>query len=149
MRMPSARTKELMVANATTVAVRAAIAELDAAPGNVLFEKDIESQEKLLSANNSDRRDENDFEKGSIDTSEATSDPPTIGNNNNTGNLLTNVNYTTKDSLNPFPEIFVVDNQLKSNQEENCKVLNKKTNSMWIKKGEYKGLQARSMHEGT
>lgn len=37
MRMPYTRMKELMVANATAVAVRAAIAELDAAPGNVLF----------------------------------------------------------------------------------------------------------------
>lgn len=82
-----------------------------------VLEKDMEPQEKLLCAND---RDGNEFGNGLIDTSEATSDPPSIGNNNNS-NLLTKVNHTIEDSLNPFPESFVVDNPL---HEENCKVLN-------------------------
>ncbi|KAJ1431562.1 hypothetical protein SESBI_07097 [Sesbania bispinosa] len=86
-------------------------------------EKDMESQEKMLCANKSDG---NGLGNGLIDTLETTSDPPSNGNSSNS-NLLTKVNYTTEDSLNSFPESSVVDNPLKSDHEENCKVLHEES----------------------
>ncbi|XP_057431297.1 uncharacterized protein LOC130724140 isoform X2 [Lotus japonicus] len=86
-------------------------------------EKDMEFQEKMSCANKSDYRDGNEFGNGGlIDTSEKIFDSPSIGRGSK-GNLLTKANYTTEGSLNSFPEPFVVDHPINSDQEENCKVL--------------------------
>ncbi|XP_019450674.1 PREDICTED: dentin sialophosphoprotein-like [Lupinus angustifolius] len=84
-------------------------------------EKEIESEEKLLWAENSASRDGNEFGSDSIESTGITSDSPSIGNKN--GNILTKFNYITTDSLISLPESFVVDNTLKSNHEENGKVI--------------------------
>ncbi|CAL0303232.1 unnamed protein product [Lupinus luteus] len=77
--------------------------------------KEMESEEKMLFAENSASRDGNEFASDLIETTGTTSDSPSIDNNSN--------GYITEDSLIPLPESFVVDNTLKSDHEENRKVI--------------------------
>ncbi|KAK7243138.1 hypothetical protein RIF29_37925 [Crotalaria pallida] len=85
---------------------------------NGVLEKEMESQEKMLCAEESASTDRNELESGFIQTSGITSYSPSVGNNSN-GNILTELNYITEDSLISLPESsFVMDNPLKSDHEE-------------------------------
>ncbi|RDY01992.1 hypothetical protein CR513_14610, partial [Mucuna pruriens] len=84
-------------------------------------EKEMEYHEKLCT-DKSDDKDGNEFGSSLIDTSGATPDSPSTGNNTN-GNSLPKVNCTTEDSQTSLLESFIVDNPLKFDHEENCKVL--------------------------
>ncbi|RDY01183.1 hypothetical protein CR513_15527, partial [Mucuna pruriens] len=84
-------------------------------------EKEMEYHEKLCT-DKSDDKDGNEFGSSLIDTFGGTPDSPSTGNNTN-GNSLTKVNCTTEDFQTSLLESFIVDNPLKFDHEENCKVL--------------------------
>ncbi|KAK7345920.1 hypothetical protein VNO77_16536 [Canavalia gladiata] len=87
-----------------------------------VLEKEMEFHEKLLSTDKSDGEDGDEFGSSLMGTSGTKSDSPSIGNNT-IGNSLTMVNSTTEDSLNSLLESLIVDNPLKFDHQENCKVL--------------------------